>query len=274
MSFSAHSFGQWPIPIDSDLARIASHVYGDNPQVLDTTDFRPLAASEVEALSLPAHQFHQRNGLDAWLYVNRDGSHVLAFAGTMSLLDVVVDVRHAFGAVTSHYAAAGELAGRVHAACPDIVMTGHSLGGALASLAAVLTGNPAVTFNAAGINDATLEAFGIDPEDARSRAASGLVRAYRVASDALTSVQERDTMLTEASRLPDALGNPIILNDPIAEPTLLQAIFDPDITIRCVISYSSEMHTMVGGVLPAIERSDGAFGLLNTTEPDTQAPII
>jgi hypothetical protein len=225
-------------------------------------------ASEVEAMALTAHEFHQRNGLDAWLYVDGHGSYVLAFAGTASLLDIVVDVRHAFGAVTSQYVAAGLLVQRVHAACPHMVMTGHSLGGALASLGALLTGNPAVTFNAAGLNDATLEVFGIDPVDARSRAAAGLVRAYRVASDALTSVQERDTTLTEASRFPDALGNPIVLNDPIPEPTLLEAIFDPGITIRCVISYSSEMHTMVGGVLPAIERSEVAFTALTGPEPD------
>jgi hypothetical protein len=81
-------------------------------------------------------------------------------------------------------------------------------------------------------------------------------------------VQERDTTLTEASRFPDALGNPIVLDDPIPEPTLLEAIFDPDITIRCVISYSSEMHTMVGGVLPAIERSEVAFTALTGPEPD------
>jgi hypothetical protein len=273
VSFSAQIYGQWPIPRDADLARIASHVYGDDPGVLDGTDFRPLTASEVDALALPAYEFHQRNGLDAWLYVDGHGSHVLAFAGTASLLDIVVDVRHALGAVTSQYEAAGVLIRRVHAACPDIVMTGHSLGGALASLGALLTGNPAVTFNAAGLNDATLEAFRIDPRDARSRAAAGLVRAYRVASDALTSVQERDTMLTGASLLPDALGNPIVLDDPIPEPTLLEAIFDPDITIRCVISYSTEMHTMVGGVLPAIEVAEIAFRALTEAESNGRTPF-
>jgi len=107
-------------------------------------------ASEVEALALPAHEFHQRNGLDAWLYVDGHGSYVLAFAGTASLLDIVVDVRHAFGAVTSQYEAAGVLSQRVHAACPHMVMTGHSLGGALASL-----GAPSIPTSRFGASSAT-----------------------------------------------------------------------------------------------------------------------
>jgi hypothetical protein len=103
---------------------------------------------------------------------------------------------------------------------------------------------------------------------------SGLVRAYRVASDALTSVQERDTSFTEASLFPDALGNAITLNDPMPEPTLLQAIFDPDISIRGVISYSTTMHTMVDGVLPAIEVSEVAFTALLQTEPNDPSTAL
>ena len=267
MPFSTQMYGQWPVPRDADLARISSHVYGDNPGVLDATDFRPLTALEVQGLGLPGAQFHQRNGLDAWLYVDREACIVLAFAGTASLLDIVADVRQALGAVPAQYEAAVALAQLVHAVCPDMVMTGHSLGGGLASLGALVTGNPAVTFNAVGLGDETVEAFAIDPGEARARAASGLVRAYRVASDALTSVQERNTAFIDASTFPDALGNPLTLDDPIPEPTLLRAIFDPDVTIRCVISYSSEMHTMVGGVLPAIAVSEIAFAAVTEIEP-------
>jgi hypothetical protein len=267
-------YGQSPIARDADLARIASHVYGDHPTVLDSGDFRPLAPNEIEALALPSSGFRQRNGLDAWLYTDRDSNRVLAFAGTSSLLDIVADVRQALGAVPEQYQAAAALAQLVHAACPDVVMTGHSLGGGLASLAALLTGNPAITFNAVGLNDATVREFAIDPSEARSRAAAGLVRAYRVASDALTSVQERDTRFSVESLFPDAFGSPITLNDPMPEPTLLQAIFDPDITIRCVISHSTEMHTMMGGVLPAIGVTEVAFTALIQPSPDDPPSLL
>ena len=55
--------------------------------------------------------------------------------------------------------------------------------------------------------------------------------------------------------------------------------FDPDITVRCVISYSTEMHTMVGGVLPAIELSEVVFTavtqveLTESTPPEAQIAV-
>ncbi|MFN3946349.1 MAG: lipase family protein [Allosphingosinicella sp.] len=50
-----------------------------------------------------------------------------------------------------------------------LIITGHSLGGGLASLAAAVTNRPAVTFNAAGIRNSVLAELGISRTNAESR---------------------------------------------------------------------------------------------------------
>ena len=93
-----------------------------------------------------------------------------------------------------------DIARAVHALHGDnLVFTGHSLGGGLASVAALATGRRAVTFNAAGVNPMTLSRLGL--RDA-GRHAGALVRSYRSASDILS-------LLQAASPLPNAIGQPI-----------------------------------------------------------------
>jgi len=46
----------------------------------------------------------------------------------------------------------------------QVSLTGHSLGGGLATAVALATGKEAVVFDAAGLTDATIESFGLDPK--------------------------------------------------------------------------------------------------------------
>src|SRR3546814_2651561 len=90
---------------------------------------------------------------------------------------------------TQQYNQAVALAKEAEVAFGDgnVVFTGHSLGGGLASAAALSVDASAVTFNAAGLSNETLRDLGLNPNAARSELAdSGQVRRYVVNGDPLT----------------------------------------------------------------------------------------
>ncbi|RRD47511.1 hypothetical protein [Tessaracoccus sp. OH4464_COT-324] len=90
----------------------------------------------------------------------------------------------------------------------NIIYAGHSLGGRLASVAALTSGNPAVTANSAGVSDATInyiaQSNGTSYEQLRSSADQGLIRSYRTSDDVLTFLQEEYFLTRDA--MPDGLG--------------------------------------------------------------------
>lgn len=95
----------------------------------------------------------------------------------------------------------------------QLAITGHSLGGGLAAASSLATGAPAVTFNAAGLHDNTIERLGLDPDAVRSELERGdQIRRYAVDHEILTALQERN--LLTRGLLPDAVGHKIELPDP------------------------------------------------------------
>ena len=90
----------------------------------------------------------------------------------------------------------------------NLAITGHSQGGGLASVGALASGVPAVTFDASGIHPNTLDRLRIDPQRARELAEGGQIRAYSLSSDALTNAQ--DSWITGVLA-PDALGTRIVV---------------------------------------------------------------
>jgi signal recognition particle receptor subunit beta len=96
---------------------------------------------------------------------------ILAFKGTGGFVagapgtikdslrpDVLEDVQHAFGSLSSYLAHIG-LVVRKLAQLPgdfEFLLVGHSLGGKLAAAVSRLTGKPALTFNSAGLNETLL----------------------------------------------------------------------------------------------------------------------
>ena len=96
------------------------------------------------------------SGFRAGIYSN-DKQYVLAFAGTNDWRDWLSNVRQATGYDDVQYNQAVAAAKSAKAAFGDaLVIAGHSLGGGLAATAALATGTVAVTFNAAGVSDYTL----------------------------------------------------------------------------------------------------------------------
>ena len=81
----------------------------------------------------------------------------------------------------------------------DFEITGHSLGGGMASAAGVISGKPTTTFNAAGLHPETTRRFaednGLPVYDAQQ-----VVRAYQVGGEMLTDAQTGIQSLSEARR--------------------------------------------------------------------------
>lgn len=143
----------------------------------------------------PAALEDPSSGFRAAIYQNQQGQYVVAYAGTdpSQLPDIGADASQAFGLGAKQYNEATALAKQAEVAFGqgNVVFTGHSLGGGLASAAALATDATAVTFNSAGLSNQTLRDLGFNPNAAREDLAdSGQVRRYVVDSDPLTLAQQ------------------------------------------------------------------------------------
>ncbi|MCC6556390.1 MAG: DUF4150 domain-containing protein [Polyangiaceae bacterium] len=159
-----------------EMARLSGHVY-------DLSKPPPTGWRVVRPFSDPI------SGFQAALYENTtDGRTVLAFRGTEGLLapgDWNANIRQGAGLPTAQYTEAWLAAQWAARNYPGVTMTGHSLGGGLASLASIGTGRPGTTFNAAGLNRATAFYHGAD-----WGSADRLIQANRMQGDPLTGLQE------------------------------------------------------------------------------------
>ena len=139
-----------------------------------------------------------KGGFAAALYGSKETGYWLAFRGTefTSIRDWGTDVLQAFGVRTAQYSAAMDMAKSIHDQLGgNVTFVGHSLGGGLASAAAMVTGGKAITFNAAGLNP--LIASGGNPS----------IRAHYIKGDILSFGQDY-------SFLPNAYGVRIGYNPP------------------------------------------------------------
>lgn len=117
------------------------------------------------------------SGLKTALFT-KGNSQVAVYAGTSpgSWANWKANIRQAFGFRSAQYEAgkayARSLGGNVH-------FTGHSLGGGIASAAAIVTGGSAAVFNAAGVHSNTLN---------RISRSNGTVTHFRSSFDVLQPV--------------------------------------------------------------------------------------
>lgn len=122
------------------------------------------------------------HGLDYTLFQHKPtGDVVLAFRGTepLSVEDWVEDIRQAFGS-SKQYKNAMNLARSLQMKAKNngarLFLTGHSLGGGLATAAALFTGCEAIVFDSAGVSDDTIQALDLNVEKHRSKVTNFNVR--------------------------------------------------------------------------------------------------
>ena len=142
----------------------------------------------------PAALEDSASGFRASIYRNDAGQVVVAFAGTdpSEMPDIGADAAQAFGLETTQYNKAVDLAKKAEVAFGEgnVIFTGHSLGGGLASTAALAVDATAVTFNSAGPSNDTLRDLGFSPNETRNELEdSGQIRHYIVDGDPLNLAQ-------------------------------------------------------------------------------------
>ncbi|SIN89058.1 PAAR motif-containing protein [Vannielia litorea] len=187
-----------------DMAAMSAAAYLDGEGGDLPANTRRATQADLEALGLhdgtndltamPDSDFNA----DVFVHTNPvtgEETYTVAFEGTTpdSGGDWGANVGQGVGMETEYYRRANEIGRTASASQPGKVRyTGHSLGGGMASAAATASGDPAYTFNAAGLHENTME--GGDP--------NADVQAYYLRTDPLNAAQD-----ARWSPMPEAFGN-------------------------------------------------------------------
>ncbi|CAD0341861.1 XVIPCD domain-containing protein [Xanthomonas hortorum] len=215
--------GQQPRPEDQQFPAVLQDLYATAAQRraggAETFAALPNGWSRMDDSALqqagidPGLLHDAKSGFDAAFYRNDQGNVVLGFCGTDEGKDWKHNIGQGLGFDDAQYASAIQLGSQARQAFGDqVVITGHSLGGGLAAASAMVNDIPAVTYNAAGVNDRTLERQGLDASAAKEYASSELIRGYHVKNEILTHLQEDSIPLKWT--MPNAAGHQIELPEP------------------------------------------------------------
>ncbi|PPT76990.1 phospholipase [Xanthomonas arboricola pv. populi] len=221
--FAESMRGQQPQPEDRQFPALLQDLYATASQRREGSaeTFAPLPNgwtrmddSTLQQAGIDPGLLHDaKSGFDAAFYRNDQGQVVLGFCGTDEGKDWKHNLGQGLGFDDAQYASAIQLGSQARQAFGDqVVISGHSLGGGLAAASAMVNDIPAVTYNAAGVNDRTLERQGLDASAAKDYASSELIRGYHVKNEILTHLQEDSIPLKWA--MPNAAGHQIELPEP------------------------------------------------------------
>ncbi|MFX4270791.1 hypothetical protein ACQBAR_09255 [Propionibacteriaceae bacterium Y1685] len=209
---------------DRDLIKLNQAI--GKPDAELPPGYRRASDEDLRKLGLTRSDLTDENGFASEVFIAPDGSAVVAFAGTGSG-DVDKNAPGAGSGPDTYEDGVGGFTvspqteqvmkiSKAVSASPngdDVVFTGHSLGGRHAATAAMMTGNGAVTYNAAGVSPATVDhiaaSSGRSSDQVLADANNGQVRRYYTGDDPLTAAQERNA---HTKGIPDAVGAPVQLS--------------------------------------------------------------
>lgn len=173
-----------------EAAALSADVYNDT--AAPPPGFRVASQADLARLNLTPDMLERPgSSFRARVYATEEGGttrYVVAFRGSSSGEDWRNNFQQGFGFGSESYAKALLVGERLARSDANVSITGHSLGGGLASAAGVASGRDTITFNAAGLHQGTIG-------QARQIAAGAgqaepSVTAYRVPGEILTHMQQ------------------------------------------------------------------------------------
>lgn len=213
---AADRFGTEPQAHDEDLAWLASDCYAPGQSGNLPSGYEAITdPADLRALGIDPALLDTSSGFQAAVYRGPNGEYVVAMRGTESQQEDIIEDAIGGATVSPQTADALALAQAIDRSgiANDTTYTGHSLGGRLAASASMYSGNPAVTFQAAGLSPATVDYIaaqnGQRPSQLLAQMENGQMRNYRTSDDPLTNVQENLGPLSKIA--PDAPGTQIQL---------------------------------------------------------------
>ncbi len=180
-------------PDSISLANMADDVYSASAN--PPAGWRSASEQDLARIGLrPSDLAPPGSPFFARVYTTGEGAnqqYVVAFRGsTKDHRDWETNGKQAMGMPTPHYTAALSIGRKLaQAGVTNVTMTGHSLGGGLASAAALASGSNAQTFNAAGLSDKTIAQANSIRENAGA-GGPGDIRAYYVRGEILSLIQD------------------------------------------------------------------------------------
>lgn len=155
-----------------DLAILAKDCYlDDGHQYLGLTDYKLITRSNeitepsIRVVQNIINENYGKDGFQAEIYQNEvTGEYTIAFRGSeKELADWSTNIDNYTGRETRQYELAYKI-GKALENLPDgvrVSITGHSLGGGLATVAGLTSGQPTLTVNAAWVNDQVVNKQGL-----------------------------------------------------------------------------------------------------------------
>lgn len=244
-----------------DAARASEDVY--DPPGRDIRNLRRLTREEIEALGIDPNSFEdEQSGFFASLYFNQSTNrYYLAFRGTEpnDTGDLITDIINGLRMLTHQYlqslilARSVQTALRSEAPGSSLTLTGHSLGGGLASYAGSQTGIYTLTFNAAGVDPSALNGT-------EAQMQSSNIRAYYVEGELLSFIQDipdefslsqMGILFTMIANIPEAIGTRVPLSPAEGDESNMYELHSIRAVIRALGSRRQELQRrlqiLIGG---------------------------
>lgn len=186
----------------ADMARLAQDVYrpdegpppgwkniSSDAKALEKIGLKP------DDLSIAGSDFRAQVYEPDPLVFGKDAKPTVAFKGTTTKEDWAENLRQGTDSESKYYRRAVKIGAALDEKDADVEITGHSLGGGMASGASRASGKPATTFNAAGLHPNTVARYGGTVHEPEAEN----ITAIRVENEFLTGTQEQGLKGTVAA---------------------------------------------------------------------------
>ena len=230
------------------LAELSSDVYNS----ISSSTMIPISLEELKARNISVMD-DKKTGFKAQLYKDYKENIILSYKGTQGIKDWWYGNTQSLGFNAAQYKQAGQVAIDAQREFGDrLKITGHSLGGGLATLASAVTNREAITFNSAGVHKKTLKRVDVDHKEFTQRVLDTQMKRFIVKGEILNTLQDN-------TFLPNSIGLRKDIIDPTNPSMLGRHGMD---SVKRALEY--EIHTKaIGEAILVPVREDLLVSLIN-----------